>query len=720
VREGGDSRATARWRLRPPAPPAAVESLAARLEIHPQLAAVLWSRGFHDRDVDHFAPPLTLSPIPDLTAAADRLLHALEARKRIRIHGDYDADGVSGTAVLTLGLRALGADVTPFIPHRLHDGYGIHPERVPEHAAGCDLLLTVDCGISNLREIEALQRAGIEVIVTDHHTPGERQPDCLVVHPRRSPLAQSGLPELTGAGVAYHLLWALHRRLGLPDPHAYADLASIGTIADVAALLGENRALVKLGLERIADSAWPGVRAILSLARITGAPSSRDVAFAIAPRINAAGRLGEADLALRLLMADNEQEALTIAARLEEHNRERRRIQESMLESALTRVDAQRAAIVIADDEWHPGVMGLVASALVERYHKPVFIAAQGKGSVRSTPGISAVAGLAAAQAHLLRWGGHAMAAGFALDMQHFEPFRSSIEAFVASHPTPVPTVVADGLLAPDQIDRELFEAIGELEPFGEGHRAPQFLLRAPLASARAVGGNGQTLQLRLKGTDGGSHKGVAFRLGALATELQPGQPIDVVAELTLNEWQGSQTIEFQSPSLRPAASLSLGDEREELELGEPLVTRHNDPGALRVDANSSDPLAAVRERYRAQRSFNLWIGDEEAAGIRRASDQLPTIQRLRNAWVAYARGMPVPEGGAVNHDVDRILRELGLLDGQGRAVRRTKVTPYRSAHLRALLTRRYLLITLLRAYEQLDDRAFDASLRALSDANEA
>ena len=710
-----DARAQARWRLRPPAPPAAVERLAERLAVHPQLAAVLWSRGFHDRDVEHFDPPLALSPIPDLTAAAERLVGAIRARKRIRIHGDYDADGISGTALLTLGLRALGADVTPFIPHRLEDGYGIHPERVAEHAAASDLLLTVDCGISNLSEIEALQRAGVEVIVSDHHTPGEREPNCLVVHPRRSPLAQAGFPELTGSGVAYHLLWAVHRHLGLPDPHEYADLASIGTIADVALLLGENRALVKLGLARLATSAWPGVRAALRLARVSDNPSARDVAFALAPRLNAAGRLGEADLALRLLMVADEQEALAIAARLDEHNRERRRIQDAMLASALTKVDPQRPAIVIGDDEWHPGVMGLVASALVERYHKPVFIAAKGKGSVRSTPGISAVAGLAAAQAHLQRWGGHAMAAGFALDMERFEGFRAAIEAFVASHPEPVPTVVADGLLPPEQLDRELFEAIRELEPFGEGHRAPQFLLRASLVSARAVGGQGQTLQLRVKSGNGGSHKGVAFRRGAMALELLPGQAIDLLAELTLNEWQGKETVEFQAPSLRPAAPLTLGDEGEELVLDEPLVLRRDSPAALRIDPHANDPLAAVRERYRAEQPFELWISAAEADSIHHALADLPTVKRVRNAWVAYSRGLPLTEGTG-HVDIDQILRELGLLDANGRAVRGLKVSPYRSPRLRRLLTRRYQLSTLLGAFEQLDERAFDASLRALAD----
>src|SRR5690606_13354442 len=215
-----------RWMVRPAAPPQAVEALARTLEVPPALAALLWTRGLRDATPDHLEPPLVKSPNPALDAAAERLEEAVRARKRILIHGDYDADGISGTAVLLLGLRELGASVEAFIPDRLTDGYGIHPERVPEHAERAELFVTVDCGITNLSEIARLRAAGVDVIVTDHHTPGEVTPDCLVVHPRLSPLAKHGLPELTGAGVAFHLLWALRERMGLEPPLEYADLAA--------------------------------------------------------------------------------------------------------------------------------------------------------------------------------------------------------------------------------------------------------------------------------------------------------------------------------------------------------------------------------------------------------------------------------------------------------------------------------------------------------------
>ncbi|HRN18663.1 MAG TPA: DHH family phosphoesterase, partial [Trueperaceae bacterium] len=378
-----------RWSVRPPAPPSAVAALSRALQVPPALAAVLWARGLRDEARSHLDPPLVLSPNPALAQAAERLALAVRQGKRILIHGDYDADGISGTAVLFLGLQELGANAATFIPDRLTDGYGVHMARVPEHAARADLFITVDCGVTNLAEIGALQEAGVEVIVTDHHSPGAALPDCLVVHPGLSPAARHGLPELTGAGVAFHLLWALHDALGLEAPLEYADLATLGTIADVAPLLGENRALIREGLKRLHDSRWPGLRASVAQARLSAPISARSVAFVLAPRLNAAGRLGEADVGLELLVTRSERRAAELAVYLDARNLERRKIQDGMYESALAKADPEAPALVIEDPSWHPGVMGIVASKLLERFYLPVYIAAAGKGSVRSTPGIS-------------------------------------------------------------------------------------------------------------------------------------------------------------------------------------------------------------------------------------------------------------------------------------------------------------------------------------------
>ncbi len=547
-----------RWSVRAPAPPHAVAALSRSLEVPPALAALLWSRGLRDAAADHLTPPLRLSPNPALTAAAERLADAITKRKRVLVHGDYDADGITGTAVLLLGLRELGGLVEAFIPNRLTDGYGVSLARVPEHAERADLFITVDCGVTNLPEIAALQEAGVEVIVTDHHTPGDAMPDCLVVHPGLSPLAQRGLPELTGAGVAFHLLWALHDRLGLPAPLEYSDLATIGTIADVAPLLGENRALIREGLRRLSNSKWPGVRASVSQARLSGDISARQVAFVLAPRLNAAGRLGEADLGLELVTTASERRARELAVYLDARNLERRRIQDDMFAEALLKADPSAPALVLEDSGWHPGVMGIVASKLLETYYLPVYIAADGKGSVRSTPGISAVAGLRAAAPHLLRFGGHEQAAGYALDMANFDAFRDAIYSYARRFPRPTPTVVADAVIAGDEINPGLWRAITELEPYGEGHPAPLFALVDKLDSARAVGKEGRTLQLRVGGV-----KGVAWRMGELAEQFGRGADVNVAATLNESEWRDVKSLEFIAEAVRLAAPLPLAPDAE-------------------------------------------------------------------------------------------------------------------------------------------------------------
>ncbi len=709
--EPATSAPTPVWRVRAPAPIEAVARLSATLRIHPNLAAMLWARGLRDDAADHLDPPLAPTEIPDLERAADRLIDALERGRRVRIHGDYDADGITGTALLTLGLRALGGRVEPFVPHRILDGYGIHPERVAEHVAAADLLLTVDCGIGNLAEIEALQRAGLEVIVSDHHAPGTRLPDCLIVHPATSPLAQRGLPQLTGAGVAYHLLWAIHRKLGLPDPIEHADLAAIGTIADVAPLLGENRALVKLGLERLRDSSWPGVRATLSLARLRGAPTARDVAFVLAPRINAAGRLGEAELALELLTTASERRGLELATLLDQRNRDRKKVQDDMLDRLAPTVDPGAPAIVVADPEGHPGVMGIVASQLLERFYKPVYIVAKGKGSVRSTPGISAVGGLAAAAPHLLRWGGHPQAAGFALEMERFDAFRDAVLAFVGEHPTPVPSVVADAIVGLDEVGADLHAALQALEPYGEGHAPPTLLLRGGARSVRAVGSAGAHLQLRLGDANGTEVKGVAWRLGALADALGAAAAVDAAAVLVPNEWNGRTTIEFQAHAVRAAGPLVVDGTPD---ASTPALQRGRGTApTASVDPTADDPFAALRAAL-AHGPVRVHADAPTLARLEGEADAWPTVSDVRTAWVALGRGRRPPFDGPLADRTIAVLEELGLVDARGRGVRGRKVEPYASERLRAGLVRRYALRAFVHAYRHLDEVGFDAAVRSL------
>jgi len=437
----------------------------AALEVGPEAALAYWHRGFRRKeDLD---PPLALLPLKGLREAAALLEEALRQGKRIRVHGDYDADGLTGTAILVRGLAALGADVHPFIPHRLEEGYGVLMERVPEHLEASDLFLTVDCGITNHAELRELLENGVEVIVTDHHTPGKTPPPGLVVHPALTPDLKE---KPTGAGVAFLLLWALHERLGLPPPLEYADLAAVGTIADVAPLFGWNRALVKEGLARIPASSWVGLRLLAEAVGYTG--KAVEVAFRIAPRINAASRLGEAEKALKLLLTDDAAEAQALVGELHRLNARRQTLEEAMLRKLLPQADPEAKAIVLLDPEGHPGVMGIVASRILEATLRPVFLVAQGKGTVRSLAPISAVEALRSAEDLLLRYGGHKEAAGFAMDEALFPAFKARVEAYAARFPDPVREVALLDLLPEPGLLPQVFRELALLEPYGEGTRS--------------------------------------------------------------------------------------------------------------------------------------------------------------------------------------------------------------------------------------------------------
>lgn len=724
-----DDRPAVRWAARPAAPPAAILPLMRRLGVPPLLASVLWARGLGgERALEALDPPLEPSRIPTLDDAAERLARALEQGHRILVHGDYDADGITGTAILTLGLRALGGRVEPFLPNRLTHGYGVHPDLVEAHAARAELFVTVDCGIANLAEVARLRAAGVDVIVTDHHTPGDELPDALVVHPRLGPGAPAALAEPTGAGVAYHLLWRLHRRLGLGDPLAFADIAAIGTVADVAPLLGENRALVKEGLARMGDSAWPGVRAMVAQSRLRGALTARDVAFALAPRLNASGRLGEPEKGLELLVAGSERKARELAVYLDARNEERKRIQDEMFEAALDRVDSGAPAIVVRDDRWHPGIMGIVASKLLERYYRPVFIMARGQGSVRSTPGISAVEALRAAAGELKRFGGHTAAAGFAIDPDLETAFRERIYGFVEGHPTPVPAVTADALLDPDQVDEDLWRALQELEPFGEGHPPPLFALCDVLHASRAVGRDARHLQLRVRDV-----KGVAWGMGDRAADLRPGRTVQAAAALRENVWNERRTLEFVAEDVRAAAPLPLAPGPEVAGPTGPAlaaartsaratVRRGRPPspeaGPLLLELPlGEDPLRADEPMTaRLARDGTLWIDLDASAqdAIARAARRYPNVHEVRRAFVAVRSGGRPPLTPEAARLARTVLEELELVDERGHARAGARRDPYESPTLVAGLLQRYRLETFLNAYRHLDEDGFATTVATL------
>ncbi|WP_298630324.1 DHH family phosphoesterase [uncultured Thermus sp.] len=533
-----------RWHLLPLPPVREWRELMGALGVGPEAASVYWHRGV--RRPEDLQPSLGLLPLRGLSEAVELLLGALKEKKRIRVHGDYDADGLTGTAILVRGLRALGAEVHPFIPHRLEEGYGIHPARIPEHREAADVFLTVDCGIANHAELRELVENGVEVLVTDHHTPRDTPPPGLILHPAYTPDLKE---HPTGAGVAFLLLWALHERLGLPPPLEYADLAAVGTIADVAPLWGWNRALVREGLARLRESSILGLRLLAESVGYTG--KAVEVAFRIAPRINAASRLGEAEKALSLLLTEDEEEARGLVEELHRLNARRQALEEEMLRRLLPQADPQAKAVVLHDPEGHPGVMGIVASRILEATLRPVFIVAKGKGTVRSLPPLSAVEALRSAEDLLLRFGGHREAAGFALDEARFPAFRKRIEAFAASFPDPVREVPLVGLLPPLASLPDLYQALLALEPFGEGNPEPLFLLQGSPEEARSLG-EGKHLAFRLQGV-----RVVAWRMGERVDSLPP--ELEAAVSLLENRWNGTLSYEAQALDFREPGDLEGG-----------------------------------------------------------------------------------------------------------------------------------------------------------------
>src|SRR3954468_634400 len=432
-----------RWRIVPPPDPAQVQALATALKLPAALAGLLVQRGYSTEDAARrfLRPSLTELSDPwrlaGMAEAVEAIVATVRSGGRILVHGDYDVDGQCASTLLTRALRVAGADVLPFLPHRLRDGYDFGPAGLEAaKAAGASLVLTCDCGITAHDTVLAARASGIGVVVTDHHLPGAQLPPALaVVDPQRED-DDSTAKALCGTGIAFKLVQALVPALGLPAnlPFHLLDLVALATVADVVPLQGENRILVKHGLKLLANSRWPGVRALVEATGLTGKEiRARHVGFVLGPRLNAAGRVGDASDGLRLLLSDDPAESAALAQQLEALNVERQALDQRMLEEALEQVerttDLERdAGFVLVGDGWHPGVVGIVASRVVERYGRPTFLIAFdgeiGKGSGRSISRFDLHAALLSCGDLLERYGGHHMAAGLTIHRSRLEEFR--------------------------------------------------------------------------------------------------------------------------------------------------------------------------------------------------------------------------------------------------------------------------------------------------------
>ncbi len=555
--------------------PPDLSAVAKRWHVPPLVAQLLINRGL---SVEEPAEAFLTPQLKDLDApellpgsvdAAVRIVDAIRSGTKIVLYGDYDVDGTTGVAILWHALSRAGANVSFYVPHRTREGYGLNLNAVGQLIDdGAGMIVTVDCGISAVEVAKAIADAGVQLIITDHHTPHTTIPQAdAIVHPTVGGTCPN--PHLAGAGVAFKLAWAVAQRLSGTDRVSpeFRDLlvemlplAALGTIADVVPLRGENRILAKHGLEQLAGTSLPGLRALIDSAGIRGKISGYDVGFKLAPRINAAGRMGHARLAVELLTRADKERAREIALYLEEHNRSRQATERQIAKQAVELVERSnlasdaRRAIVLAAKDWHGGVIGIVASRIVDRYHRPTIIITltdgEGQGSGRSIQHFDLNAALASCSEHLLSYGGHAMAAGLRIAEDRVEAFTEAFVEIANKRLTGddlVEKLRLDAQVALGELTLSTGEAIIALGPFGVGNPRPKFATDwvELAAEPRCVGGQQQHLQASFR-SDGVSVKAIGFGMGSDIENLKQHRRCRVAFEPIINDFNGRRTVEMR------------------------------------------------------------------------------------------------------------------------------------------------------------------------------
>jgi single-stranded-DNA-specific exonuclease len=581
-----------RWTISDPHPDAL--QLADRLRTSPLIAQVLLNRGMADVGACHAFMRPSLKAlhepglIPNLNKAAERIAQAIRDKQRIFVYGDYDVDGITATTILWHAIRVLGGNAEFYIPHRIEEGYGLNAEALKQLCdQGAQLIITVDCGVTAVEPSKVPCERGVDLIITDHHewhdavaedgTRTPKLPGCYtVVHPRL-PGDGPGYPNLAlcGAGVAFKLAWGIGQAMngGAKVTDEFKQflleataLAALGTIADVVPLTGENRILAHFGLSGLKASKLTGIKALIASANLTGQKlDSYHVGFLLAPRLNACGRMGHARLAVEMLTKADEAQANEIATYLEQQNKARQVMEKKILEQALQQVtdlhmDADDCrGLVLGYEGWHAGVIGIVASRIVERFNKPTVMVAlnngTGQGSARSIAGFHMSRAFEACSRHLEGYGGHEMAAGLKLKAENFENFREAFREYACGALTPeqmVPELKLETLAELRQITLPLVQDLQRLGPFGHGNRKPLLCIRdlEIAATPRRVGKTGDHLQIQVR--QGNSvMKAIAFNYGAMFDRLQQGTRIDLAVEPTINEFNGYTNVELAVKDLQ-------------------------------------------------------------------------------------------------------------------------------------------------------------------------
>ena len=611
-------------------------------------------------------------------AVAEKVLGAIDAGRRITVHGDFDVDGVCATAILVSTLRKLGSECDWLIPDRIADGYGLSAENLQKLAErGTQLLITVDCGITSVEEVKLARSLGMDVVVTDHHQPGPELPDCPILHP-----AVDGYPfeQLCGTAVAWKLSCALRgesgagspgsRSRGVPgDPapdspaNADLDLVALATVADVVPLVGENRSLVRKGLAEVRRARRPGMRALLEAAKCEPTQMDEgDLAFRLAPRINAAGRLYRADAGVELFLTDDAERAAEIARELSRANSERRsreREVDTAAEAARRELPDELRdgmGLVLAGECWHPGVIGIVASRLVERHHRPVVVISLdgeggGRGSGRSIPGFDLLAALEACSEHLESFGGHRAAAGMQLRAENLEPFRAAFAAHAASVLGPEDlrrTERVDAMVGGAGLGLELAEELQQLAPFGMGN--PGVRLLVPSARVRDVRAMGEGKHARFS-LHSGAHRALGVAFGRSKLGVGEDDPVDATVRLEVNRWNGSVEPRVVLRELYPresAAAAATADEqwwqRFEAELATDPAATPWPPTGLNVDPESANRPVG-REEVRPRSSPAAVVAELASSG---AGEVLAVVADRERRVALAGAGVVLADGATL------------------------------------------------------------------------
>lgn len=499
--------------------------------------------------------------MPDMALAVDRIIKAINNKEKILIYGDYDVDGITSITVVKNFLLERGANVTQYIPNRLNEGYGLNKDAIKKISDDAvNLIITVDCGISGIEEVDYANSLGLEVIVTDHHEVGEVLPNAIAVVDAKRKDSTYPFRELAGVGVGFKLIQAIAQRLELEEKEylKYLDIVCIGTISDIVPLVDENRVIAKLGLKLVEVTKNVGLKALLEASGYKKIDSFT-VSFGLAPRINACGRMGKEKEALNLFLTQDENEAKKIALSLNEYNKERQDIEKRIYEDAVNKIEKSeknKQVLVLGSENWHHGVIGIVASKITDLYFKPSILICfeedEGKGSGRSIPGFDLYESLTNCSENLEKFGGHSMAVGVTLKKENFEKFKEEFEKYAQNSNICdiIPIIKIDEEITLEDINIKAVEELNMLEPFGEANKMPLFMYKnLKIHSIRTLS-EGKHIKLTLK--DNNFYiDSIGFNLGHLAEEYQIGDKVDVVGSLEINRFNGRESVQINLKDLR-------------------------------------------------------------------------------------------------------------------------------------------------------------------------